>query len=155
MRKSEREITVRNEIDAIIADSRVCRLGLLDDEEPYIVPLNFGYDGQALYFHSAPMGRKIDLLKKRPRVCFEFDTIEGLIEAKEACHWGIRYRCVMGVGTAHFLEDPQEKQRALELLMRQYTPDPFSFPEKALRDTTIIKVTIESISGKQTSRAKI
>jgi nitroimidazol reductase NimA-like FMN-containing flavoprotein (pyridoxamine 5'-phosphate oxidase superfamily) len=68
MRRSEREIKDRAVIDAIIRQCLVCRLGLSDGEEPYIVPLCFGYDGEALYVHSASDGRKIDILRKNSRV---------------------------------------------------------------------------------------
>ncbi len=152
MRKSEREIGDRTEMDAIIRASMVCRLGLMDENEPYIVPLSFGYDGNALYFHSAPAGRKIELLARRNRVCFEFDKVEGLIAAEEACRWGVRYRSVMGTGRAFLLEDLEEKRHALALIMRQYSPGTFTFPEESVRKTAVIKVVIETISGKQTAR---
>jgi uncharacterized protein len=152
MRRLEREIVDREEIDSVIHSCLVCRLGLTDGKEPYIVPLNFGYDGLAFYFHSAPAGRKIDLLRRHNRVCFELESIEGMIEAEEACHWGIRYRSVMGGGTAYLVEDLDEKRYALSLLMEHYSPGSFSFPESSVKATAIIKVCIETISGKQTAR---
>ncbi|HUH66798.1 MAG TPA: pyridoxamine 5'-phosphate oxidase family protein [Syntrophales bacterium] len=149
VRKSEREIKDRAAIDSIIRESVVCRLGLSDGEEPYIVPLCFGYDGRALYFHSAIEGRKIDVLRKNSRVCFEFDIPEGMKEAEEGCRWGIRYRSVIGAGTAAIVRDHGEKIRALEIIMAQYSRKRYSFPEEIVAKTAIMKITITEISGKQ------
>jgi uncharacterized protein len=148
MRKGEREIKDRSEIDAVMRKSRVCRLGLTDGHEPYVVPLCFGYDGKALYFHCAPEGRKIDLLLRNNKVCFEVDWLEEIIEHKQACRWGARFESVIGSGTATFLETPEEKRRGLEILMKQYSPMDFTFPDDILSHTMVIRIDIESISGK-------
>lgn len=148
MRKAEREIKDRAEIDAIIQGSQVCRLGLTDGSDPYVVPLCFGYDGQYLYFHCAREGRKMDMLRRNNRVCFEFDHLDGFVEDDQACQWGLKYRSVIGFGSASILEDPEEKRQALALLMKQYSPSPHTFPEKVFSLTAVIKIHIESISGK-------
>ncbi len=59
MRRKEKEIADKSEIESIIRKSLVCRLGIVDAGLPYIVPLCFGYDNGALFFHSAKEGRKI------------------------------------------------------------------------------------------------
>jgi len=149
MRKSQREIKDRAEIDAIIRRSQVCRLGLTDGHEPYVVPLCFGYDGKALYFHCAKEGRKLDILRKNNRVCFEFDIVEGIVKNAQACKWGMRYRSVIGVGTARLVEAAEDKLGALGIIMRQYSDATFTFPNDAVSRTAVIKVAIESISGKR------
>ena len=149
MRRSEREIKDREAIDAIIRQCLVCRLGLSDGEEPYIVPLCFGYDGEALYFHSASDGRKIDILRKNSRVCFEFDIPEGMREAEEGCRWWIKYRSVIGFGTAEIVDDQEDKKKALGIIMAQYSGRKYVFPEDAVARTAVIKVAIARITGKQ------
>lgn len=154
MRKSEREITDRAGIDGIIRGCQVCRLGLVDGAEPYIVPLCFGYDGRALYFHCATEGRKLAVLDRNNRVCFEFDAVESMGEADAACAWSIRYRSVMGTGTAHVLREPEAKRQALAHVMAQYAPGrAFAFPDAILSRTTVIRVDITGITGKQSQRA--
>ena len=148
MRKSEREIRDRSVIDAVIRSSQVFRLGLTDGQEPYVVPLCFGYDGRSLYFHCAPEGRKIDLLRRNNKVCFEFDLIDGLVEHEQACRWGIRFQSVIGSGSAFFIEDLEAKRQALAILMKQYSPEAFTFPDDILSHTMVVKIEIESISGK-------
>ena len=152
MRRTEKEITDRDAIDAVIRRCQVCRLGMVDGDVPYVIPLCFGYDGRCLYFHCAPAGRKLDVLRRNNRVCFEFDLLEGLVEADEACSWGIRYRSVIGTGTAHIVEDAAGKRQALTALMAQYSPKAFTFPEGTLARTLAIRVTVDSITGKQSAR---
>ena len=149
MRRSEREIEDRAVIDAIIRQCLVCRLGLADGVEPYIVPLCFGYDGEALYFHSASEGRKIDILRKNSRVCFEFDIPEGMREAEQGCRWGIRYRSVIGFGTAEIVDDQEGKKKALEIIMAQYSGKEYIFPKDIVKKTAVIKVVIARVTGKQ------
>ena len=67
MHRNEREITDKKDIDDIIRRCRVCHLAMCDEGQPYVVPLNFGYDGGFLYFHAAPEGRKIDIIKRNRR----------------------------------------------------------------------------------------
>ncbi|MFH1144960.1 MAG: pyridoxamine 5'-phosphate oxidase family protein [Candidatus Eisenbacteria bacterium] len=152
MRRTERAVESRAEIDTIIRRSQVCRLGLSDEGQPYIVPLCFGYDGQALYFHCAKDGRKLEILRRNNRVCFEFDIVESMVEAEQGCGWSLRYQSVVGIGTAYPVEDSAGKQRALALLMAQYAERIFSFPPDAVSRTAVIRIEIESLTGKQSKR---
>jgi len=149
LRRSKDEIKERAEIDAIIRKSRVCRLGLCDGEEPYIVPLCFGYDGKALYFHSATEGRKIDVIRKNNRVCVEFDIPGEMKESEQGCVWGITYRSVIGFGAAEIVDDGEAKREALAILMAQYSDKNYTFPDDLVTKTAVIKVIIARITGKQ------
>lgn len=149
MRRHEKEITDRSQIEAVVAQSRVCRLALSDGGQPYIVPLCFGYRDHRLYFHSAAEGRKIGILRRNPQVCFEFDLDAQAIPADRSCGWTMRYRSVIGFGSAEILEDPAEKHAGLEAIMRQYGDDgPHDFSEKGLENTVVIQVTITQMTGK-------
>ncbi|MDJ0986772.1 MAG: pyridoxamine 5'-phosphate oxidase family protein [Desulfobacterales bacterium] len=149
MRRKEKEITDKTEMDAIIRDSQVCRLGLADAGVAYIVPLCFGYDGNHLYFHSAREGRKIEILNRNNRVCFEFEVNTKINPGKTACAWGMNFRSVIGYGTASFVEDSAEKCRALDIIMGQYADGDFEYADKALSKTLVIKVEIHSMTGKK------
>ena len=141
MRRSEREITDRAEIDAVIGSCQVCRLGLCD--------MCFGYDGEFVYFHSAVAGRKLDILRRNPRVCVEFDQLLDLVEGKEACGWGMHYRSVVGTGTAEFVEGLEAKRAGLALVMAQYSDGDFSFPEGAVDRVSVFRVRLDQLTGKQ------
>jgi nitroimidazol reductase NimA-like FMN-containing flavoprotein (pyridoxamine 5'-phosphate oxidase superfamily) len=62
MRREDREITDCREIESILHNALVCRIGLAGGDEPYIVPCCFGYGDRAIYLHSAPAGKKISML---------------------------------------------------------------------------------------------
>jgi len=149
MRRKEKEITDKKEIKAIIRKSLICRMGLADDGVPYIVPLCFGYRDNTLYFHSAKEGRKIEILKRNSRVCFEFDTDTQIHDGDTACGWGMNYRSVIGYGTAYLIDDPAEKRKALDIIMRQYGDGEFTYSDKILEKTLVIKVEISSMTGKK------
>jgi len=151
MRRSEKEITDESAIEAIINASLVCRLALSDGDQPYIVPLSFGYQDKTLYFHSALEGKKIDILKKNNRICFEFDVNTEIIEAEKACKWGMKYQSVIGFGRAVLVENIQEKQKALNIIMNHYSDRNFQFPDKAIEKIAVIKIKIESMTGKHSS----
>jgi len=149
LRRKDKEITDKNEIESIIRKSLVCRLGLADDGSPYIVPLCFGYKDNSLYFHSAKEGRKIEILKRNNAVCFEFDVDLKIESGKDACAWGMKYRSVIGYGTATLIEDPEEKRKALDVIMAQYANGAFEYSEKVFGKALVIKVEIESMTGKK------
>ena len=149
MRKKEKEITVHAAIEFIIQKSLVCRLALSGDNCPYIVPLCFGYQNHTLFFHSAREGKKIDMIKKNNRVCFEFDIDLELVKADQACKFDMKYRSVIGFGKASLVEDPEAKRQALNVIMQHYAGQSYTFPEDILSKTGIIKVEIESLSGKK------
>jgi nitroimidazol reductase NimA-like FMN-containing flavoprotein (pyridoxamine 5'-phosphate oxidase superfamily) len=148
MRTKDKEISDGAAIEAIIQKATVCRLGMVDGNKPYIVPLSFGYYDNVLYFHGALKGQKIDILRKNPSVCFEFDLVAEPVESEKACSWSMKYQSVIGFGKAFFVEDSDEKREALSVIMAQYSDQLFQFPEKMLKATAVIKVEIESMTGK-------
>ncbi len=149
MRRKEKETIDRAAIDAVILRSRVCRLGMTCDNIPYVVPLCFGYEKNTLYLHSAREGKKIDILKKNNSVCFEFDLDHQVLESGEACEWEMKYRSVIGFGKALFIDDPESKQKALDIIMRQYSDHEHEYTERALTNTAVIKIHIEEMRGKE------
>ena len=149
MRRKDREITDRNTINDIIGRCKVCRIALCDDGQPYVLPLNFGYDGEYLYFHSANDGKKIEILKKNNRVGFEFDILNAIITDETPCKWGAKYESVVGTGIAEFIESRQEKAKSLACILRQYGGVFDQFKDSSFSAVTIIRVAIISISGKE------
>jgi nitroimidazol reductase NimA-like FMN-containing flavoprotein (pyridoxamine 5'-phosphate oxidase superfamily) len=148
MRRKDKEIFDESSLKAVIEKANVCRLGMVNGNKPYIVPLCFGYSGNVLFFHGALKGRKIDLLRKNPNVCFEFDLIAEPLGSESACDWSMKYQSVVGFGKAVFIESLDEKRKALGIIMAQYSDRPFQFPENMLKATAVIKVEIESMTGK-------
>ncbi|MBN2516402.1 MAG: pyridoxamine 5'-phosphate oxidase family protein [Deltaproteobacteria bacterium] len=149
MRRNDKEITDTEVIDDIVNRSAVCRLALSETNRPYIVPVCFGYRNRTLYVHSAREGKKIDILRKNNNVCVEFDVDHELVKADRACTWGMKYRSIICSGTASFVDDDREKREALDIIMAHYATGSFEYIDKKLTDTIVIKIEIESITGKQ------
>ena len=149
MRRKEKEIKDTVQINEIIKNARVCRLGLSDGKRPYVVPLCFGYKDNCLYFHSAGQGRKINMIKKNPLVCFEFDNLVKINKAKDACEWGMTYQSIIGEGSASMVLDPAEKKMALDTIMRQYSGREFEYTRESIEKTAVIRVDIDRMTGKQ------
>jgi hypothetical protein len=148
MRRKEKEIKEMTLIEAVIKGSQVCRLAMVDQDKPYVIPMSFGYDG-SLYFHCALEGRKIEVLKKNPQVCFEFDEVTKVVKNKDACEWGMAFKSVIGEGEAVFVEDITQKAQGLGVIMAQYSKRVFEFSKENLEKTAVIKVVITRITGKQ------
>ena len=109
MTKRERQVTDEKQILHILDTAKVLHLGLAVNDEPYVVPMNYGYtmeDGKlVLYLHSAVRGKKLDMIRANPRVFFELDCDLAPFEGQKPCQYGLVYSSVMGRGTASILED--------------------------------------------------
>jgi len=148
MRRSEKEIRDPEQLAAILQAAEVIRVAFCDGDLPYIVPLSFGYEPGRLYFHSAPEGRKMELLEKNPRCCFETEVGVELVNSGEPCVWGMRYQSVIGEGTARVVTDPREKRRGLALIVRHYSGDPDAIPESALAAVAVVRIDIAAMTGR-------
>jgi nitroimidazol reductase NimA-like FMN-containing flavoprotein (pyridoxamine 5'-phosphate oxidase superfamily) len=155
MRRKDREVSDSEALLGIIKSCKVCRLGMAEDNLPYVVPLNFGYEYQngvlTLYFHGALEGKKIDILKKNSQACFEMDGEHQLTVGTDACSYGFNFASIIGFGTVEFVEEMAEKIHGLTLLMKHQTDEyrEFVFPEAQVEATTVYKLRAESFTGKR------
>jgi hypothetical protein len=108
MRRHEKEITDISEIEEILQKGQVCHIGLSNDGQPYVVPMNYGYRDGYLYLHSAPVGQKVDMARKNPKICFEVD-IDGEVYSSgpESCNWSCKYRSIISTGR---MESPEKAE---------------------------------------------
>jgi nitroimidazol reductase NimA-like FMN-containing flavoprotein (pyridoxamine 5'-phosphate oxidase superfamily) len=150
MRRKDKEITDMVVIESILQEADVCRLAMVDGQVPYMVPMSFGYQNRILYFHSAPEGRKLNILKKNNLVCFEAESNVKVFRGENPCNWTMKYFSVIGSGRAEITEDLAEKELALNLIMEKYNgPGEYRYPVEALEKIVIIKVVVDEISGKK------
>ena len=144
MTRRERQVTDIDEIIKILDKSKVVHLGMVDGDEPYVVPMNYGYimeNGKLIiYLHGAKRGRKLDLIRANPKVFFEMCCDIVPFEGDVACKYGITYASLMGRGIAEIVEDVEEKKLALSVLMKTQTGKDFEFEDKMTNIVTIIKI---------------
>ena len=152
MTKREFQITDEAKIRAILDTAKVLHLGLAVDNEPYVVPMNYGYcleEGRlTLYLHSAVRGKKLDMVRANPRVFFELDCDRMPFEGKVPCQYGLVYSSVMGRGTACIVEDVEEKKQAMSLLMKTQTGKDFSFEDRLVSIVSVIRIDVTEYTAK-------
>ena len=150
MRKANQEITDNNVIEDILSTSKICRIAMTDADYPYILPFNYGYRDHCIYIHAAPEGKKIDLLKKNNKVCFEIEQKAEIVKNDHACKWSTIYRSVVGYGEVEIITDFNQKQRGMEIIMAHYgAPENIEFETKQINAMVILKLAISDITGKQ------
>ena len=150
MRRKDKEIKDKEIIKQLLSGSDICRIAMIDGNRPYMVPLNYGYTGSALYFHSASTGKKIDILKQNNRVCFEIEYYNEIIRDEIPCEWTAKYRSLIGYGTVEFITDHEEKKKGLDVIMAHYgKTGTNSYKDQNIENIVILKLSIEEISGKQ------
>jgi len=149
MRRKDREITGRAEIDAILHEGTVMHLALAEGNRPFVVPLFYAYDGRSLFFHSARAGTKIEMLKQNPALCFCVTLDHGIIEAESPCDFEASHRTVIGFGQAAFVEDEAAKREALDRIVGRFTPRKFQYPQANLKATAVVRILIASVTGKR------
>lgn len=153
MRRKDRQINDREQMETIIANCQVCHLALATREgHPYALALNFGYapgNPPVLYFHCANEGKKIDLIRQNPRCAFILDRPLGLVTGPMACDWGMKYESVMGRGRVEILTDPGQRRAGMDCIMAQYgQPSPIYRPGD-LERAVVLRLTIEEITAKR------
>lgn len=149
MRRKERNIENQTIINEILNTSHICRIGLFDTDYPYILPLNYGHKDNTLYFHCATEGRKIDLIKKNNKVCFEIESEYRLVTDEVSCKWTSEFRSLIGVGEIEIIHNTEEKVKGLDIIMQQHGKVDNQYPAKILGKLLVLKLNIKELSGKQ------
>jgi uncharacterized protein len=129
MRRQDKEIRDPAVLRQILESAVVCRLAMCDGDRPYVVPISFVLEGESLLLHCAEHGRKLDVLRRNPHVCFEVDEAVEVVAHKEACNVGMRFLSVIGTGRVAWVEGAAEKARVV-----------------------VLRVEIERLTGKRSGR---
>ena len=150
--KRERQVTDKAQILHILDTAKVLNLGLSVNDEPYVVPMNYGYtmkDGKlTLYLHSAVKGKKLDMIQANPRVFFSMNCDRMPFEGRVACQYGLVYSSIMGSGTATLVDDVEEKKRAMSILMKTQTGGDFTFEDRLVTIVTVIRIDVAEYTAK-------
>jgi uncharacterized protein len=145
-----RMLSKKEEIEKIINEAQVCYLGMSQDNMPYVLPMNFAYETDAVYLHAAPEGHKLEVLKANPEVCLNFNTGNELFHRHKevGCSWGMKFKSVNWYGKATFIEDYAEKYRIMQLFMIKYAGASYEFSEPSIRNVAIIRIGAGKMTGK-------
>jgi len=150
MRKKDKEITDRKTLDSIIYNAEICHLAGCLDDQPYVIPISFGYDGKTIYIHTARSGKKNDIFLKNSQVCLGFETNINIIANQDnACGWTFDFQSVIATGEIKEINDPDLKNFGLNQIMLHYSNKNWDIPQGEIRKTKIWQVRIDTITGKQ------
>lgn len=147
MRRFQQELPIE-ETKEILRNGRECVIAVSgDDNYPYAVPINYVYDGEHIYLHSAKQGHKIDALKRNPKMSLCV-VAQGDIVPEEFTTY---FRSAIVFGKAKFVENEEEKIEALRKLSDKYSPgiDPTDEIAKFLKAVEIIEIAIDTMTGKE------
>ena len=150
--KRECLVTDPEQIRHILDSGKVLHLGLSVNDEPYVVPMNYGYaweDGKlVVYLHSAVRGKKLEMVQTNPKVFFSIDCDRMPFEGRVPCQYGMVYSSILGRGTAALVEDPEDKMEAMSILMKTQTGKDFTFNERLVSIVTVIRIDVQEYSAK-------
>ncbi len=150
MRRLDKLIADENVINEILLKTDICRLGLVENNEAYIVPVNFAYSEGVIYIHSALSGRKMDIIRLNNKVTFEMEYHHEIVKSDIPCGWTAKYRSVTGSGTITIVTDDTSKKHGLDLIMRKYGAEmELNYESGPLSRMVILQLKIESLTGKQ------
>jgi len=116
LRRKEKGMSSQAEMDETLASQKFMTIAMCRDGEPYLVSLNYSYEpaGRIFHFHCAAVGKKVDFLRANPRVWGQVVDDQGYING-ECDH---AYRSVMFSGRVEFVENIEEKRKALYEMVR-------------------------------------
>lgn len=149
MRRSEKQLTDSRQLEQILQAGRELSLAMRDADRPYVLPLNYGYADGCLYIHCARQGKKLDCLRADPQVCFCISEVVERVGGDAACDWSTRFRSLVGYGTAEIIDEREGKIAGYDAIMRQFGGPVGGYKEKNLDGSLIIRITISSMTGKQ------
>jgi nitroimidazol reductase NimA-like FMN-containing flavoprotein (pyridoxamine 5'-phosphate oxidase superfamily) len=145
------------EMEEILKRAEVGRLALIDGVSPYIIPINFAYLNGKIGFHCDGKGKKLDIIAKNPRCCFEVDEFRGEVgyHYDALCH--LDYDSIIATGKAHIENGEDEKYTFFQLLHAKYKEiyrKPLSeggmvFDRKRLDKACCVVIDIEELTGRR------
>lgn len=148
MRRKDREITDKTAIYEILDRAEELHLGLWDGQEVYVVPLNFVRIGDELFFHSARGGRKLEIMKQNPRVCFEVTGTHHIEPGAKGADCTTLYESVIGWGTGSLITEDDAKYEVLRALNRKFGAPTEDLPQAVVQKTAIVQIRMEKLTGK-------
>ncbi len=153
MRRQERQITDEAELKEILSQGRYAVIAMCRGDEPYIVTLSYGYDEaqNALYFHTARAGLKMDFIGHNPNVCATILDDRGYTQ--NACAHA--YRSVVLFGKIVLVDDTEQKKHGVTVILNHLEEKPDTIRERVLKSDAVystiavLKLEIAQMSGKK------
>lgn len=153
-RHPERALALPDDAEAILRQSLVAHVGIVDDGWPVVIPMTFFYEDGAIFLHGAPASRLVKALASGTPVCVETTLVDGLIASKSAETHSVNYRSVVCFGRGSLVTDRERRRLVLEAMIARYFPgrtagaDYAPITDREDKATRLVEVRIEEISAK-------
>jgi len=136
----------------ILDEGFFCHVGFVVDGQPFVIPTGYARVDDAIYLHGSAASRMLRTLAGGVQVCVTVTLVDGLVLARSAFHHSMNYRSVVILGTAHAVDDPAEKVRALAAFTNHIVPGRWD-AVRAVRDsevkaTAVLKLSLQEVSAK-------
>ena len=156
VRLPQRGVYDRDAVNQILNEALLCHVGFVansnSDFQPYVIPMNYGRDGDTLYIHGSAASRMLRRLEQGVPVCVTVTLLGGLVLARAIANHSMNYRSVVILGTATLVDDPAEKLAALRAISEHIIPhrwdDSRQPNEKELKATSVLRLPINEFSAK-------
>jgi uncharacterized protein len=142
----------RETIYQILDEALICHVGFVDQDQPYVIPINFARVEDSIVLHGAKASRLLKHIEAGHPVCVEATIVDGLVLARSVFHHSVNYRSVVLFGRGRLIADEQEKLAALEAVTEHLIPGRWKearLPsQKELNATSVVSIQIDEASAK-------
>ncbi|MBP0029977.1 pyridoxamine 5'-phosphate oxidase family protein [Roseofilum sp. Guam] len=142
----------RATIEQILDEALVIHVGFIAQDQPFVIPMSYGRDGDLLYIHGAVASRMLKNLEQGIEICVSATILDGIVIARSLFHHSMNYRSVMLFGRATLVDDEQEKLHALKVLSEHIVPGQWEQARQPtpaeMKATTVLAFPIEEGSAK-------
>ncbi|MDD2922364.1 MAG: pyridoxamine 5'-phosphate oxidase family protein [Anaerolineales bacterium] len=142
----------RETIYRILDEALICHVGFAENNQPYVIPINFARMDDTIVLHGAKASRLLKHIEDGNPVCVEATIVDGLVLARSVFHSSINYRSVVLFGAGQIIKDENEKMAALEAITEHLIPGRWSearLPNrKEMNATSVVSIQIEQASAK-------
>lgn len=139
-------------VNQILDEALVVHVGFIVDNQPFVIPMGYGRDGDHLYIHGSTASRMLQSLEKGIDMCVTATLLDGIVIARSLFHHEMNYRSVVLFGCATLVEGEDEKIHALTVLSEQIIPGRWEQARKPttqeVKGTTVLAFPIEEGSAK-------
>jgi uncharacterized protein len=142
----------RSVIDGILDEGLVGHVGIVAEEQPYVIPVLYAREGESIYIHGSPLSRLLGTLAEAVPMCLTVTLLDAVVFARSAFHHSLNYRSVVVLGDGHVIRDPEDKRAALrtvvEHVARGRAEDVRGPSDQELDATEVVSIAIREASAK-------
>jgi len=136
----------------ILDEALICHVGFVDNQEPFVIPINFARMDDAIVLHGSKSSRLLKHIQAGNQICIEATIVDGIALARSAFNHSINFRSVVLFGTGQSIEDEEGKLAALEAVVEHLIPGRWSEARqpdhKELAATQVVSIKIDEASAK-------